>query len=88
MTERSLNDQPDFSVVICTRNRANALEACLQSVAAIAYAGPWEIVLVDNGAIDAIALTCAAGSESSLGASCSRYQPCAVRIRLASGSMM
>jgi hypothetical protein len=45
-------DRPHFSVVICTRNRARLLDACLERVAGLAYEGPWEIVLVDNGSTD------------------------------------
>jgi GT2 family glycosyltransferase len=42
----------DFSVVICTRNRAGALTAALTAVGGLRYAGPWEIVVVDNGSTD------------------------------------
>jgi GT2 family glycosyltransferase len=45
-------ERPDFSVVICTRNRARMLEACLARVVQMTYAGDWEIVLVDNDSTD------------------------------------
>ncbi len=41
-----------ISLVICTRNRAAALEHCLGHVAALTHAGPWELVIVDNGSTD------------------------------------
>jgi glycosyltransferase involved in cell wall biosynthesis len=40
------------SLIICTRNRAEQLEACLTSVAQIRCNRPWEIVIVDNGSND------------------------------------
>lgn len=40
------------SLVICTRNRARQLEACLASVAKIRCQLPWEAVIVDNGSED------------------------------------
>lgn len=45
----------DISLVICTRNRADRLPACLQSLLALRYAGAWECVLVDNGSTDGTA---------------------------------
>lgn len=50
-----MNDQvePDVSLVISTRNRARALDACLRAVAALDYpSGRWELVIVDNGSSD------------------------------------
>jgi glycosyltransferase involved in cell wall biosynthesis len=41
-----------ISLVICTRNRASQLEACLASVARIRCAWPWNAVIVDNGSRD------------------------------------
>lgn len=49
-----------ISLVICTRNRAAALERCLGYVAALSYAGAWELVVVDNGSTDATAEVVAA----------------------------
>jgi glycosyltransferase involved in cell wall biosynthesis len=40
------------SLVICTRNRARQLDACLSSVANIRCDRPWETVIVDNGSRD------------------------------------
>lgn len=40
------------SLVICTRNRARQLEACLASVAKIRCELPWETVIVDSGSDD------------------------------------
>jgi len=40
------------SLIICTRNRASQLEACLASVAKIRCDLSWEIVVVDNGSRD------------------------------------
>jgi GT2 family glycosyltransferase len=49
-------DQPPWaSFIICTRDRAAALEACLQSIAAASEAHPKcnvELVVVDNGSTD------------------------------------
>jgi hypothetical protein len=45
-------EPPDFSVIICTRNRARRLEACLESVVQLTYPGAWEIVIVDNDSTD------------------------------------
>lgn len=42
----------DVSLVICTRNRADRLARTLDAVAQLAFAGPWEAVLVDNGSTD------------------------------------
>ena len=41
-----------ISLVICTRNRAAALERCLEPVAALRHDGPWELIVVDNGSTD------------------------------------
>lgn len=42
----------DISLIVCTRNRATQLGRCLESLAALSYHGPWELVLVDNGSAD------------------------------------
>jgi len=44
-----------ISLIVCTRNRAAALAACLSRIAALVHAGPWEAVIVDNGSTDATA---------------------------------
>src|SRR5258708_11716544 len=41
-----------ISLVICTRNRADQLEACLAAVAKVRCDWPWEVVIVDNGSSD------------------------------------
>lgn len=41
-----------ISLIICTRNRAEALARALASVAALAFDGTWEAVIVDNGSTD------------------------------------
>ncbi|MGL4543290.1 MAG: glycosyltransferase family 2 protein, partial [Polymorphobacter sp.] len=40
------------SLIVCTRNRASALGACLAAIAAIRTAARWELVIVDNGSTD------------------------------------
>ncbi len=40
------------SLVICTRNRAEQLAACLAAVANIRCDHPWQLVIVDNGSTD------------------------------------
>lgn len=45
----------DISLIVCTRNRGDRLEPCLDALAAISFAGKWELVLVDNGSSDATA---------------------------------
>lgn len=42
----------DITLVICTRNRGPQLDRCLAAVAEIEYAGPWELIVVDNGSTD------------------------------------
>jgi GT2 family glycosyltransferase len=43
---------PEVSLVICTRDRAAYLRACLAAVSAMRPAVAWELVLVDNGSSD------------------------------------
>lgn len=43
---------PAVSLVICTRNRARQLAACLAAVAEISCSQSWETVIVDNGSRD------------------------------------
>ncbi len=47
---------PALSLVICTRNRSDRLQQCLDAVAAIRSVQPWEVVVVDNGSTDDTAL--------------------------------
>jgi GT2 family glycosyltransferase len=42
----------EISVIISTRNRATFLLGCLQSLAAQATGGPFEVVVIDNGSSD------------------------------------
>lgn len=44
--------QTAVSLIICTRNRAEQLSACLAAVSGIRCAQPWETVIVDNGSRD------------------------------------
>jgi glycosyltransferase involved in cell wall biosynthesis len=44
--------KPEVSVVVCTRDRARRLRPCLEAIAAIESARPWELVVVDNGSSD------------------------------------
>lgn len=41
-----------ISLVVCTRNRARQLAACIESIAAIESDREWELILVDNGSTD------------------------------------
>jgi glycosyltransferase involved in cell wall biosynthesis len=43
---------PDVSIVVCTRDRASRLPACLRAIAAIESSRPWELIVVDNGSSD------------------------------------
>lgn len=47
----------DISLIICTRNRAGPLGACLKAVSGLRFAGSWELVMVDNGSTDATRAT-------------------------------
>lgn len=51
MAEAAL-PRPAVSLIICTRNRAAQLAACLATVSTIRCERPWEIVIVDNGSND------------------------------------
>jgi glycosyltransferase involved in cell wall biosynthesis len=42
----------DVSLIVCTRNRAGKLDACLTALAGLRYKGPWELIFVDNGSTD------------------------------------
>jgi glycosyltransferase involved in cell wall biosynthesis len=50
--QRFFSSAPAVSLVICTRNRAGQLRACLAAVGAIRCRRPWETVIVDNGSGD------------------------------------
>lgn len=45
----------EISLVICTRNRASQLGACLARVGEIDFASAWEFIVVDNGSTDSTA---------------------------------
>jgi len=55
-----MTGQPRFSVVIPARNEAGLLGDCLDSLLAQDFAGPVEIIVVDNGSTDATAEVAAA----------------------------
>jgi glycosyltransferase involved in cell wall biosynthesis len=44
--------KPSLSVIVCTRDRASRLRACLRAIAAIESSRPWEVIVVDNGSSD------------------------------------
>jgi glycosyltransferase involved in cell wall biosynthesis len=44
--------RPLASVIVCTRNRAELLEGCLETLLAERPAVPWEVVVVDNASTD------------------------------------
>ena len=54
MQESRLDDSPQISVVICTRNRAAQLARTLSTACALEGAGAlsWELCVVDNGSSD------------------------------------
>src|SRR6202007_3056292 len=52
MPQAPPTEQPVVSLVICTRDRAAQLSACLAAVAGMSCRRPWEIVVVDNGSRD------------------------------------
>lgn len=56
---REVNYVP-FSVVVCTRARPESLARCLASVERLSYAGPVEVVVVDNDSVDSARSTVAA----------------------------
>jgi glycosyltransferase involved in cell wall biosynthesis len=45
----------DVSLIIATRDRCQQLARCLKSLARLEFERPWEVILVDNGSIDATA---------------------------------
>jgi glycosyltransferase involved in cell wall biosynthesis len=45
----------DISLIISTRDRCQQLVRCLQSIRGIIFEQPWELILVDNGSVDATA---------------------------------
>ncbi|MEO8337481.1 MAG: glycosyltransferase family A protein [bacterium] len=46
------DDAPEVTLVVCTRNRARHLPACLDALRVLRSERPWELVLVDNGSRD------------------------------------
>ncbi|HWB51567.1 MAG TPA: glycosyltransferase family A protein [Stellaceae bacterium] len=49
---QSSSARPVVSLVICTRNRARQLRACLAAVGKIDCRQSWEVIIVDNGSHD------------------------------------
>lgn len=47
-----MNSSPQVSLVICTRNRAEQLKACLESVSKIQTSQTWELIIIDNNSDD------------------------------------
>lgn len=47
-----MSTQALISVIVCTRNRGRQLAGTLESLGRQDYAGPWELVVVDNGSTD------------------------------------
>jgi len=45
-------DRPLVSLVVCTRNRAEKLEAFFAALGRMRARAPWELVIVDNGSTD------------------------------------
>jgi len=43
----------DISLIICTRDRCRQLARCLRFVSEITFERSWEVIVVDNGSIDA-----------------------------------
>lgn len=52
-SEENIYASVDITLIICSRNRCEQLARCLQSVARIKFKGSWELVIVDNGSVDA-----------------------------------
>jgi hypothetical protein len=48
----AVREPPRLALVVCTRDRAERLPACLAAIAAMRPALAWELVLVDNGSRD------------------------------------
>lgn len=63
IVSRAGGPPPAVSLVICTRNRAAFLPACLDAVTALRPTAPWEVVLVDNGSTDETPALLAAFAE-------------------------
>ena len=51
MSPITFNIQPEISVILCTYNRANYLNDCIESVIHQTYEN-WELVIVDDGSED------------------------------------
>lgn len=54
-TQASSSQEPFASFIVCTRNRAEALETCIRSIetaCGVQAAVRWELIVVDNGSTD------------------------------------
>ncbi|MFT6898758.1 MAG: glycosyltransferase involved in cell wall biosynthesis, partial [Paraglaciecola sp.] len=47
-----ISSEFELSIVICTRNRANALKESLVHLSSMEQLYKWEIIFVDNGSTD------------------------------------
>jgi glycosyltransferase involved in cell wall biosynthesis len=64
---------PQISIIVCTRNRADVLPACLKSIEAAASANPaieTELIVVDNGSTDSTAAELLAWQQTTSSLSC------------------
>jgi len=52
-----LNDEPLISIIIPTRDNANVLRRCVDSILGRTHYRNFELVIIDNGSVDAIAIS-------------------------------
>ena len=45
--------EPAVSIVVCTRNRRERLERCIESLLAVRTEHVWQLIVVDNASTDA-----------------------------------
>jgi GT2 family glycosyltransferase len=56
---------PTVSIIVATRDRADLLSACLESLDRTSYPGGFELIVVDNGTTDPVALDLLEARETS-----------------------